>query len=261
MRDGEPARLERDLDALGRALVSRFALVLGGVALRLIEVELYYYGAFHKDPFAHRHPLQRTPCRWYFHRQGEAYRGGSFKGLDLTFGHDAFGGALIRAVRGPEGVIDGPCRVVEHLLSRLGERNIAALDRRIGDRPATASAPLGLAEVERREGTVVRTARIGLTLKRPEPTKPAFLGRRDRFLAEPRAVRAGKLQTALALHEDGLAEEAISLATGSPRRSVRAWIDAFDEGRGARVEDFAGRGASGVELARLLGAVRGRLGG
>src|SRR6185436_703116 len=46
---------------------------------RLVEIEFYFDSKDHPDPFAHRHPEQAHCGRWYFHRIGESYRGGSFK--------------------------------------------------------------------------------------------------------------------------------------------------------------------------------------
>src|SRR5690349_11301515 len=138
--------VHRDFDAsfeaLARALLTRWELVAGGVAHRLIELEIYYYGGAHLDPFAHRHALQKTPGRWYFHRQGESYRGGTFKGLDLTFGRDAFGGVLIRSARS-DALIDGPNRLVNHLLRVAGCTSVADLDSRLGD-AFDSSTPLYL---------------------------------------------------------------------------------------------------------------------
>jgi len=38
------------------------------------------------DPFTHKDPLQQTCGQWYFHKIGAQYKGGTYKGLDLTFG-------------------------------------------------------------------------------------------------------------------------------------------------------------------------------
>lgn len=76
----------------------------------LAEIEYYYEGGNHHDTFTHCDPLQQTTyarhdsqqwrevhrrcadvvtyCRanWYFHKSGATYKGGSYKGLDITFG-------------------------------------------------------------------------------------------------------------------------------------------------------------------------------
>ena len=60
----------------------------------LCEIEFYLHGDDHPDPFVHRDPMQRSFGRWYFHRVGENYRGGTFKGLDITFGSDGYYGGF-----------------------------------------------------------------------------------------------------------------------------------------------------------------------
>ena len=119
-----------------RGEVSRF---------RICEVEFYLHCAGHTDTFSHRDELQRASSgQWYFHRQnGKSYKGGTYKGLDITFGSkgEAFGGVLIRSIeeedvaktvgkktinakgkqqlklgKGSNTFVEGPCRVVDRLL-------------------------------------------------------------------------------------------------------------------------------------------------
>ncbi|KAJ3085695.1 hypothetical protein HK102_013922 [Quaeritorhiza haematococci] len=57
---------------------------------RLSEIEFYFYDkCHHPDPFTHKQPQQLTRAQWYFHKQGNSYRGGTWKGLDITFGRSA----------------------------------------------------------------------------------------------------------------------------------------------------------------------------
>lgn len=95
---------------------------------RLTEIEFYLLGKedIHCDVFAHCDDLQyETSGNWYFHRSGNnsvegykhmtnnekdtkwvcpnpdaSYRGGTFKGLDITFAkaQSCFGGILIRSI-------------------------------------------------------------------------------------------------------------------------------------------------------------------
>ncbi|KAJ3343705.1 hypothetical protein HDU93_006617 [Gonapodya sp. JEL0774] len=54
---------------------------------RLAELEFYWnHPTDHPDPFSHKNPDQALPMRWYFHKQGRSFRGGTWKGLDITFG-------------------------------------------------------------------------------------------------------------------------------------------------------------------------------
>src|SRR5262245_24505099 len=156
--------------AIAQRLLCGWQLSVNGVPHRLTEVEFYYYGGAHLDLFSHRDPIQKALARWYFHRTAGVYRGGSFKGFDLTFaGPGAFGGVLIRGIE-PEGgaLIDGPSLSVDHLLRTTGHATVAALDEAIAGRPAwDTSSPLHLAwlpEVAPR--AVLESARVGLSLKK-----------------------------------------------------------------------------------------------
>jgi hypothetical protein len=93
---GDASAVEGWFTRIATRLLCESRLVAGGEPHRLVEVEFYYHAEGHPDPFTHRDPLQRECGRWYFHRTRRAYRGGSFKGLDLTLGDgSACGGVLI----------------------------------------------------------------------------------------------------------------------------------------------------------------------
>src|SRR5947209_1578323 len=92
-------RLLEWFDHIAQRLLNGTILMVGGERHRFTEIEFYYHGGKHLDVFTHRDPIQKECGRWYFHRTRGTYRGGSFKGLDLTFGGpDAFGGVLIRGI-------------------------------------------------------------------------------------------------------------------------------------------------------------------
>jgi hypothetical protein len=156
--------------ALAARLLNGTDLLVAGRPYRMAEVEAYYYGPGHPDPFTHRDPLQYQNGWWYFHKTAGEYRGGSFKGVDFTFGDGtAMFGVLIRTVVGPDGtVIDGPSLTVDHILARTGSADVAALDRAIAGRPVwDTSSPLAVRDsTEPRSATVYHTARVGLSLKR-----------------------------------------------------------------------------------------------
>src|SRR4051812_18481064 len=76
-------------DALAARLLTGTRFLVGREPHRFTEVEVYYHGPGHLDPFTHRDAIQRGSGTWYFHRTAGVLRGGSFKGLDLTFGGEA----------------------------------------------------------------------------------------------------------------------------------------------------------------------------
>lgn len=251
--------------ALAKRLLRETVLMIGGQRHRLREVEIYLRAPHHPDPFAHAHPVQQRVAGWYFHRAGGGgYRGGTFKGLDLSCGAPGvYGGVLLRSVEGPGGLVDGSCNVVDHLLRVGGFESVAALDEAIGGRRADDPAsPLrldGIDGIDGMHGTdgILATARVGLTLKRAggEPTMPAYIGRRLRFLTRPGQIKKGRVQTLLALHAAGESVEAIAARTGSPRSAIERAVAAYEAGRAALgFASFIGRALRTAELCRVLGA-------
>lgn len=96
------------------------------VVADLCELEIYC----DDDPYTHRAPEQvNTTACWYFHRAGKdgtgKFRGGTFKGLDITCGPKGkAGGILIRAIRIGGEVIEGPCTVVDRILKITGMESV-----------------------------------------------------------------------------------------------------------------------------------------
>ncbi|MBD2184206.1 hypothetical protein [Aerosakkonema funiforme] len=82
---GDAEAIEHWFTRIASGLLNGCYLVVGNEPHRLVEIEFYYCGDVHPDPFTHRDRLQLEFGRWYFHRTRGMYRGGSFKGLDMTF--------------------------------------------------------------------------------------------------------------------------------------------------------------------------------
>lgn len=238
------ANSDADFAHLAEYLFNRVELVVAGQVHRLCEVEFYWHSPGHPDPFVHVHPLQLTSQRWYFHRAGNnhrtgqhgSYRGGSFKGVDLTFGdgHN-YGGVLIRAVERtgtastPGVLIDGPSRTVDQLLKTTGYASIAALDRAIAGRSADDPAsPLHLRLVERVPSRrVVWSVRVGLTLRSKLgdlPTQVRFLLAPYRALCEPARLTKGRVQLAIARYACGHDASAIARLLHTRRAVVERWL-------------------------------------
>jgi len=194
---------------------------------RLVEIEFYFDSKDHPDPFAHRDPVQAHCGRWYFHRIGRSYRGGSFKGFDLTFGSDgAHGGILIRSLETPDGrLVVGPSLCVDYLLATTGSSSVAALADAIGDRHATdPGSPLQLVDGSPVEVTLFRSARVGLSLKRhSDAIAVDRLARPYRFLTEPRRVTKGRPELIAALLSAGHSPDDVRRLTGSPIKVIRAF--------------------------------------
>jgi hypothetical protein len=243
---------------MAQQLLSGTQLVIANESHRFVEVEFYYCGEGHADPFTHRDPLQRECGRWYFHRTGGMYRSGSFKGFDLTFGDGtAFGGCLIRGIETPDGtLIDGPSLCVDYLIEKTKSKSVADLDSAIAGRVAwDADNPLYLhpASADR---TLYRSGRVGLSLKKAKPASemPRYLLRAYRYLSEPRRTSKGKAYLVLALHVQGMAPAAIQQITGCTKQALQRYLADFEEGRqNSDFEAFFGKDLSPKDLCRLHG--------
>lgn len=244
---------------LARALLQRTVVTIGAVPYRLAEIEFYYNGGDHRDPFAHCEPAQQTQAQWYFHRSGGGYRGGSFKGLDITFGPpEAFCGILIRSLSGPgDTFINGPSLCVDHILKRTGFSTVPALDAVLREaRVDDVRMPLRLKCVELEARPIYATARVGLTLKRAveHPEMPRYILRSYRFLNAPRAIKKGRLHLIIALHHAGQSAAEISALTGTPGKTVKRYLEELADG--AKLEGFepyVGKALDTCALCRLHG--------
>jgi hypothetical protein len=228
----------------------------------LCEIEFYLHGDDHPDPFTHGQALQRSSGRWYFHKSGESYRGGTYKGLDITFGPpEVFGGILLRSLTTSEGqLINGSSLCVEHLLARTGHGDVASLAAAIGELEVDArESPLCLRAVPERAQTIYYTSRVGLTLKRvaEHPEMPDYLVRRYRALTQPRRIEKGRVQLILALHQAGESADAIAALTGAPKRTVARYVAEYESGRALEsITSLHGRSLNATDLCRLHGALR-----
>ena len=234
-------------------LLRRTVLDVAGEPHELCEIEFYLHGEGHLDPFTHGQPIQRSSGRWYFHRSGESYRGGTYKGLDVTFGPpDVFGGILIRSLLTPEGaLINGSSLCVEHLLARTGHADVASLAAAVADRNVDADdSPLRLRAVAERPVTIYYTARGGLTLKRiaEHPEMVDYILRPYRALTRPRKIAKGRVHLVIALHQAGELPESIEALTGAPRRTVKQYIEAYERGRALGSTESVARDRGGQSL-------------
>jgi 3-methyladenine DNA glycosylase Mpg len=245
--------------AIADLVLTQTTWKIAGQPHRVTEVEFYVNAPGHRDAFTHDDPMQREFARWYHHRTGLAFRSGTYKGLDLAFGReDASAAMLIRAIEAldePRARFDGPCVCVDHLLALVGHSDVrsfvASYDRAVDELPGSPSA---LALVARRPVTIVRSARVGLSLKRGATAERVrFLAAPYRFLTDPTRSAKGRLHVACALFREGRSAEEISAITGTRLAQVRRYVAQYERGRTLDPESFR-RDLSADETAQLLGA-------
>jgi hypothetical protein len=243
-------------------LLRRTILDVAGEPHELCEIEFYLHGEAHPDPFTHGQAIQRSSGRWYFHRSGESYRGGTYKGLDITFGPpEVFGGILIRSLLTPDGaLINGSSLCVEHLLARTGHERVASLAEAVADHSVDApDSPLRLRTIAERPVTIYYTARVGLTLKRvaEHPEMLDYILRPYRALTRPRGIAKGRVHLIIALHQAGETAAAIEALTATPKRTVKQYLEAYERGRAlGTTESLHGKSLSATDLCLLHGALQ-----
>lgn len=248
-------------ESVAEILLNRTSWIVGSREFHLAEIEFYYHSPLHLDPFPHRHPLQTQPGRWFFHRVGRGFRGGTRKGLDLTFGNGAsFGGILIRGVRFAEKhdpVLSGPSLLVDLLLRLLNASTVAELHEIVGSRDAwDRTAPMYLQLTRDRQQPIYASSRVGLTLNSGDASsmQAEYLIRDYRFLVEPRLARAGLPQLVIACHRRGRSPAEIARLTGSKLHSVTRHLAAYSRGlTEGSLADYCGRNMRVHELSELLG--------
>lgn len=119
-----------NFESVARYLLNRCLLICEGQQyFRICEIEVYLTSSDHPDPYTHCTWEQLTTVaeRWYWHRASPSdksgYRGGTFKGVDLTYGQSidgvkTYGGILLRSIFDFQNnrMIEGPCLTVNRLL-------------------------------------------------------------------------------------------------------------------------------------------------
>jgi 3-methyladenine DNA glycosylase Mpg len=241
-------------------ILNRTTLQVGGHPHRFTEIEFYFNGARHLDTFTHGDSMQEEGGKWYFHRTGGEYRGGTYKGLDIAFGRkDAPGGILIRGIErldGDHALLDGPCMCVDHILALTGKPSIQALvdgfDRGVD---AAEGSPLHVTVDDApRAATVYECPRVGLTLKRgASDARVRFLAEHYRFLSEPSRIKKGRVNLILGLHRQGHPPASIAKITGSTPAQIGKYTAQFEAGRALNPKDFR-KDLGTDELCQVFGA-------
>lgn len=201
----------------------------------IVEVEFYYFSQEHPDIFTHKHPLQCSFGQWYFHRAGHkwesGYKGGSYKGLDITIGNEnVYGGILIRSIRA-ETLIEGPSKVVDEILSQTQCQSIHELVEKMGttsiDNPIL-TLKNNLLESSLEDVKIYSSPRVGLSLKGTKwKLKREYLMKPYRFFTT-NALKKGQIQIILARY---IQNEQV--------QGKKKYIEAFKRGRERKDVDIS----------------------
>jgi len=141
-----PNNIKNYFDKIGDIILNKTILKIKTKWFRIAEIEFYFNdGDRHPDPFTHNDTMQYHPNHWYFHKKGGVYRGGTWKGMDITLGQSSpikfSGGILVRSIReliiakkGSKEVIKeegeyihGPSKVVDKILEVFKRNSVKEL--------------------------------------------------------------------------------------------------------------------------------------
>ncbi|CAK7994949.1 Hypothetical protein POVR1_LOCUS467 [uncultured virus] len=243
-------------------LMNSYMLKVGETMFQLTEIEFYYNCKEHPDIFAHSDETQLTCGQWYFHRTGNSFRGGNYKGLDITFGVTGYGGILIRAMKNQQTgeYVDGPCKVVDKILSITGFQDLNSL---VGDEKfhhdvfSLQTSILSLIPTPFKTDRIIyQSARFGLTLRNHQQS--SFVMKPYRYLSAPLEMKKGKQHLVLELAYQGHNVATISQITKSTPKQCEKWIEWYRKGcEGDRtVESYFGKSLKVDEFSEFYGVMK-----
>ena len=270
LSDGLPGDYEaqqKELMHIATSLMTHFALDVNGTRFRLAELEVYLHHETHKDVFTHRQDDQLQNACWYFHKQGTngGYKGGTYKGLDLTAGNRKNGvycGFLIRSLlqEGEDKPIEGPCLCVNKILELNGGKGVAEfIDDREGEALRVDDFKgLKLQPVDKmpKFTEVYSAPRVGLTL-RNGMGREKFCARAYRFSTVPSKLakfRAGFVAAAII---EGASEASIVSTFGMKPKFAGTYCAAALKGmKSGAYSTFFDKVLNNTEICEMMGSSR-----
>ncbi|MEM9338542.1 MAG: hypothetical protein AAGA66_07415 [Bacteroidota bacterium] len=177
--------IEGSFDRIANELLNEWILEVNDSKYRIEEIEFYLANIEHNDTYTHRHALQKTTGKWYFHGSG----------IDLTCGTaESHGGILIRAIYNTlmDTYIYGPLKTVTELFSNLKTAHSSPVQFGLKSDTDKSLTP------ER----VFKAPRVGLN---PKKDKEAF-NQNYRYFIMPKEEHKGKTIIYEALLAQGFSE-------------------------------------------------------
>ncbi|KAG0296555.1 hypothetical protein BGZ96_009134 [Linnemannia gamsii] len=259
------AEFHEHFDKIATYLMNSVAMVINDKHhYRLVEIEFYFNGGKHPDVFTHSNKDQKTCGEWYFHKMNGSYKGGSYKGLDITFGrHDTcFGGILIRGIQlsnDPTAtIIEGPCLVVDQVLKHTNSKMIIDLVNNASFSKSIFSETSLLRIVPTKQKIIrplIKGPRVGLTLKRTDKERVDYLMKEYRYLNIPEQHSKGKPYIILALHRQGKTLQQICDITNTKQIHASRYIDLYEKNKNTP-DFFIGKALNTNLMCEIYAAIR-----
>jgi len=218
-------------------LVDKFInsiLIAGDNKYRLCELEVYLSNEEHDDIFTHKSPEQRVENIWYFHKKGNTYKSGTYKGVDICHPlNGGYCGILIRSIINIENekFIEGPCCVVNEILNSCSCSSINMLVESIKNKENycdiynnNCSLYIQPFTGEFEKKIIYNAPRVGLTLKNYTEQKCNYIMKNYRYSTCPEKIKKNKFGWVLSLYMKNESMGNIRKITGSSKRKIEEYI-------------------------------------
>lgn len=276
MQSGNEKDAEQFFKDSSTWLLHDCVLIIGSKEHRIREIEMYFTSEQHQDPFTHCHPLQSTSMNWYFHRMNNSpnasYKGGSFKGLDITIGNknkNFAGGILIRSLEEiqTKKIICGPSLCVDYILNTNSCDSVDSFVKtKLNDNlDATCNMQSYLflkdtTGVPRKEARkkIIFTARIGLYFTKKDVSlekQQQFIFKLYRAVSDHFQISKGKVLAIVALLEKGTSVSEIMQLTGCTHKMVSKYTCWFYDGQNMNPNSFIGNKWTEAQLCTCYASV------
>lgn len=239
-------------DNISNQLINESILVINNTHYRICEIEYYLKCNVHDDPYVHGDPHQKTIGKWYFHRHGTGtYKGGTFKGMDLTFGYsdgtDFYGGILIRSIQHlrTKKIIEGPCNVVTLILKQCNVNSIGDLTKKYTDPiPIPAFDNTNVLYIAKKTKklnklNIFTAPRVGLGFYNSDTEKLRYIMKNYRYLVHPNKIKKNIYALIINLYHNGKSAEEISTSTLIKVKRIEKYISCYDDIESDKLKDIS----------------------
>ena len=244
---------------LANTLLNKTVLLIKNTCFRLREIEIYLYTDDHNDNYTHKSIEQADPCQWYFHKTGSSYKGGTYKGLDITFGKaegygDTYGGILIRGISCDDNLVTGSCKVVDYILKATDSETVKDLVDKLGKsvRDVSKVSPLYLKlSDDLNKFNIYTSPRVGLSFKYWH-----YAVKNYRYLTyKIKDIEKYKPSILVNLVNSGKSIEEVAEESGTKVQQIKKYVDLYKSGQemGGDFIQFLKPGAT--DIVRLSGFI------
>jgi hypothetical protein len=169
--------------------------------------------------------MQTKFGKWYFHKKNDdgKYNGGTFKGLDMTFGRDgSYIGILIRSVRRIKTgkFIEGPCNCVDRILADNRVESIDELVSGMGSPNIFTENPYLYLKPRVLCCDIYKSIRVGLGSESRKYMRANY-----RYLVLPGEFKKYKAELARSLYKRLGRKSVVCKLIGTTRNQLKKWLE------------------------------------